>query len=61
MPLLFQIQFTSESYLWLLACLGLGIAYAFLLYRPSAHLNKNLRYFLFALRAIAISTIAFLL
>ena len=61
MPLLFQIQFTSESYLWLLACLGLGIAYAYLLYRPSAHLHKNLRYFLFALRAIAIATIAFLL
>ncbi len=61
MPLLFQIQFTSESYLWLLACMGLGIAYAFLLYKPSGHLNKNLRYFLFALRTIAIATIAFLL
>lgn len=61
MPLLFQIQFTSESYLWLLACMGLGIAYAFLLYKPSGHLNKNLRFFLFGLRAIAIATIAFLL
>ncbi|MDP2412369.1 hypothetical protein [Daejeonella sp.] len=61
MPLLFQIQFTSESYLWLLACMGLGISYAFLLYKPSGHLHKTLRYFLFALRSIAISTIAFLL
>ncbi len=61
MPLLFQIQFSSESYLWLLVCLGLGFAYAFLLYRPSAHLHNNLRYFLFALRAIAIASIAFLL
>lgn len=61
MPLLFQIQFTSESYLWLLACLGLGIAYGFLLYKPSVHLHKTLRYFLFALRAIAIASIAFLL
>jgi len=61
MPLLFQIQFTSESYLWLLACLGLGIGYALLLYKPSGHLNKTLRNFLFVLRAIAIATIAFLL
>ena len=61
MPLLFQIQFTSESYLWLLACLGLGISYALLLYKPSGHLNKTLRNFLFVLRAIAIATIAFLL
>ncbi|MDO8992703.1 MAG: hypothetical protein Q7U83_06555 [Daejeonella sp.] len=61
MPLLFQIQFTSESYLWLLACMGLGISYAFLLYKPSGHLHKTLRYFLFALRSIVIATIAFLL
>jgi hypothetical protein len=61
MPLLFQIQFTSESYLWLLACLGLGIVYALLLYRPSSHLHKNLRYFLFALRALSIALIAFLI
>jgi len=61
MPLLFQIQFTSVSYLWLLACLGLGIGYALLLYKQSVHLHKKLRYFLFALRAIAIALIAFLL
>jgi len=61
MPLLFQIQFTSESYLWLLACLGLGFAYAFVLYQRSAHFNKNLRYFLFALRALSIALIAFLI
>jgi hypothetical protein len=61
MPLLFQIQFTSESYLWLLACLGLGIGYALILYKSSGHLNKALRNFLFALRTIAITTIAFLL
>jgi len=61
MPLLFQIQFTSVSYLWLLACLGLGIAYAFLLYKPSGHLNITLRYFLFTLRTISIALIAFLL
>jgi len=61
MPLLFQIQFTSESYLWLLACLGLGIGYALILYKSSGHLNKALRNFLFALRTIAITTVAFLL
>jgi hypothetical protein len=61
MPLLFQIQFTSESYLWLLACLGLGVAYSLLLYKSSNHLQKNLRYSLFALRALSIALIAFLL
>ncbi len=61
MPLLFQVQFTSQSYLWLLACVGLGVGYALVLYKPSAHLNKRLRNILFALRAIVIALIAFLL
>ncbi|MBM3402361.1 MAG: hypothetical protein FJY21_08655, partial [Bacteroidetes bacterium] len=61
MPLLFQIQFTSESYLWLLACLGLGMAYALILYHSSGHLTKSLRNLLFVLRAAAIAGIAFLL
>lgn len=61
MPLLFQIQFTSESYLWLLVCLGLGIFYALILYRSSGYLSKSFRNLLFVLRAAAIAGIAFLL
>ena len=61
MPLVVQLQLTSESYLWLIACLILGLVYAFFLYQQSKQLDKNLRYFLFALRASAIATIAFLL
>jgi len=61
MPLLAQIQFTSSSFFWLLGCLALGIGYAFLLYGFSTHLNKTIRNFLFALRVLAITILAFLL
>lgn len=61
MPLLFQLQFTSVTFFWLLGCLGLGIGYAFLLYGSSDQLGKTLRNALFALRAIAIALLAFLL
>jgi hypothetical protein len=61
MPLLFQLQFTSVTFFWLLGCLALGIGYAFLLYGTSSHLHKNLRYSLFFLRTLTVSTVAFLL
>ena len=61
MPLLLQIQFTTVSYLWLFACLSLGLGYAAILYSFSKHLGKNLRISLFALRTLAIAFIAFLL
>ncbi|MDF3079175.1 MAG: hypothetical protein K0S09_3064 [Sphingobacteriaceae bacterium] len=61
MPLLFSLQFTASSFLWMLACLILGAAYAFLLYRSSAYLAKNLRMLLFALRTLAVALLAFLL
>lgn len=61
MPLLFQLQFTSVTFFWLLGCLILGVIYAFLLYRSSDHLNKNLRNLLFLLRALSVSIISFLL
>jgi hypothetical protein len=61
MPLLFQLQFTNSSFFWLLGCLALGIAYAFILYGSSNNLNRSLRNLLFGLRAIFISIIAFLL
>ncbi|MHB1179256.1 MAG: hypothetical protein ACYCZO_13095 [Daejeonella sp.] len=61
MPLFFQLQFTSVTFFWLLGCLALGIGYAFILYGSSAHLNKNLRNFLFLLRAVVITILSFLL
>lgn len=61
MPLLFQLQFTNFSFLWLLGCLALGISYAFVLYGSSNNLNKSLKNLLFGLRALIISIIAFLL
>lgn len=61
MPLLFQLQFTSGTFFWLLGCLALGIGYAFLLYGSSSNLNKNLRNLFFGLRALAVALLAFLL
>lgn len=61
MPLIFQLQFTSISFFWLLGCLALGIGYAFLLYGSSSHLNTSLRNSLFTLRALAVTILAFLL
>jgi len=61
MPLLLQIQFNAVSYLWLLACLSLGLGYAAILYSSSVRLGKTLRSFLFILRTLVIAFIAFLL
>ncbi|MES3018546.1 MAG: hypothetical protein V4721_12235 [Bacteroidota bacterium] len=61
MPLLLQLQFTSISFLWLLGCLALGIGYAAVLYSSSSHLKKLLRNSLFALRALAVTILSFLL
>lgn len=61
MPFLFQIQFTTHSFFWLLSCLGLGIAYAFLLYGNPVNLKNTTKRLLFATRSILISLIAFLL
>ena len=61
MPFLFQIQFTTHSFFWLLGCLGLGIAYAFVLYGNPVNLKNSLKGLLFATRAILITLIAFLL
>lgn len=59
--MLSQIQFTSTLILWLLGCLLLGFAYAYILYRSGSKLDKNIRNILFAIRAISVSMIAFLL
>ncbi len=60
MPFLFQLQFTSTTFLWLLFCILLGIAYAFLMYRTE-HLRKSLYKIFFLLRTFAVAIIAFLL
>lgn len=45
----------------LLGCLLAGALFAWLLYRNTAHLDKRLRYGLFAARAVVVALIAFLL
>ncbi|MEJ6981921.1 hypothetical protein WG906_15745 [Pedobacter sp. P351] len=60
MPFLFQLQFTSTTFLSLLFCILLGIGYAILLYKPR-QLNSSLNKSLFALRSLAVASIAFLL
>ena len=54
-------MFTVPIFLWLLGCILFGIAYAFVLYRWQIRLNKALRNFLFGLRTISVTAIAFLL
>lgn len=61
MPLLFQLQFTTTTFFWLLGCLALGIGYAFVLYGSSSHLSASIRNSLFALRAAAVTILSFLL
>ena len=61
MPFLLQIQFSSISFFWLLACIALGIGYALLLYFKSTSLPSTYRKLLFILRAIIVSGLSFLL
>lgn len=59
--MLLQIQFTLTLILWLLGCLLLGIAYAIILYGFGSKLKQTFRNILFAIRAISVSIIVFLL
>jgi hypothetical protein len=61
MLFLFSITWGAVSGWWALACLALGLLYAWLLYRQPVSLNNAFRYGLFALRALVITIIAFLL
>lgn len=61
MPLLFQLQFTTVTYFWLLASLIAGIGYAFLLYYNTFPNAKQLRNYLFLIRTFFITLIVFLL
>lgn len=56
-----MIIFSSVSPWWIVPCLLLGVAYAWLLYRNTNALNTNLRKFLAVVRALAVAFIAFLL
>jgi hypothetical protein len=61
MLFLFSISWGSVSGWWVLACLALGIGYAWLLYRKPTNLSNQARYLLSALRILAIAIIALLL
>jgi len=53
--------FAGTSILYFIGCLGLGILYAWLLYRSNKNLDKKLKYGLTAVRIIAVAAIAWLL
>lgn len=61
MPLLFQLHFETLTYLWLLASLLAGTAYAYLLYSNSSDNTKSVRNYLFLIRTAFIALIVFLL
>ena len=61
MQLLFSITWGSISGWWTPVCLLLGLLYAWMLYRRPSGLERKLASFLFAVRAIVVSVIAFLL
>lgn len=56
-----SLTWGSVSGWWLPACLVLGLAYAWLMYRQPVQLVKSMRYTLFALRAVVVSLLALLL
>ncbi|UKJ08635.1 hypothetical protein [Solitalea lacus] len=56
-----MIIFSSVSPFWIIPCLFLGLAYAWLLYHKSNSFTQLSRKVLFAIRAITVSIIAFLL
>jgi len=57
----FMVEFTLLTFLWLLVCLLIGLGYAYMLYRSQTHLSNTLQKSLFALRALAITILVFLL
>ncbi|MBS7563997.1 hypothetical protein KHS38_06230 [Mucilaginibacter sp. Bleaf8] len=61
MLFLFSITWGSVSGWWAPVCLLLGLLYAWLMYRQPVNIVQRSRYLLFALRAVAVSVIAFLL
>jgi hypothetical protein len=53
--------FAGTSILYFLACLALGILYAWLLYRGNKNINRKLQYGLTAIRIVAVTAIAWLI
>jgi len=61
MLFLFSITWGAVSGWWALACLLLGLLYAWLMYRQPVNLANKFRYALFAVRALAVFIISLLL
>jgi hypothetical protein len=61
MQFLFSITWGTVSGWWVPACVALGLIYAWLLYKQPVNLGKQFRFWLFALRALVVAIIAFLL
>ncbi len=61
MQFLFSITWGTVSGWWVPACLALGLLYAWLLYKQPVSLGKQFRYWLFAIRALAVTIIALIL
>jgi hypothetical protein len=61
MLFLFTITWGAVSGWWALGCLVLGLLYAWLMYRQPVSLSNTFRYVLFAIRALAVFVISFLL
>lgn len=61
MLFLFSITWGAVSGWWALACLALGLLYAWLLYREPVNLGNKFRYGLFAVRALIITLLGLIL
>lgn len=55
------IVFSEFSIWWILPCLGVGLLFGWFFYRKELSKKSKLHYFLFALRAVLISLLCFLL
>lgn len=56
-----MFEFSLPIFFWFLICLLIGAGYAYVLYQRQPHLSSTLRKSLFALRALAVGILAFLL
>jgi hypothetical protein len=61
MQFLFSITWGSVSGWWALACLALGILYAWLLYKQPVNLARQFRWLLSVFRTLVVFFVAFLL
>lgn len=61
MQFLFSITWGAVSGWWMIACLLLGLLYAWLMYRQPVNISDNKRYWLAGIRAVGVFLISFLL